>query len=291
MNIKIEKAKDVQELAIFITEMNQGKEAHIGYCGREYEWNLAALEEDFRADDGSLHFFTAEGNSGEILAALGIDFDESIAEVWGPFNKTNESDLENQLWEQLVTEYPDVTTYTFFINEENLKQQSFMERVQAENRGKHLQLKVKKSDFTNEETIKSVSFEGKDTSAFVKLHDEAFPGTYYDAKTIISRLRNGNFLKVLKNAAGELQGYAYVELDEELNEASLEYISISPNFRGQGIGTVLLKEILTEIFSYPGFTEVNLVVEGINEAANRLYFSAGFTIEDTLISYRFTRKA
>lgn len=291
MNIKIEKAKNIQELATFITEMNQGKAAHIGYCGREYEWNLNALGEDFRAEDGSLRFLIAKSESDEILAAVGIDYYEATAEVWGPFNKIDEPDMENKLWEQLVKEYPDVTTYLFFINEGNLKQQSFMKKIQAKSGGKHLQLKVRKADFKTEQTIKSTFFEEEDTEAFIKLHDEAFPEAYYDAKTIISRLGKGNFLKVLKNVDGALQGYAYVELDQELNEASLEFISISPDFRGQGIGTVLLKEILTGIFSYPGLTEVNLVVEGINEAANRLYFSAGFAIEDTLISYRFTRKA
>ena len=162
-----------------------------------------------------------------------------------------------------------------------------MESIQAENCGKHFQLRVKKEDFEIEQAIKSVLFEEKDTPAFKRLHDKAFPGAYYNAATIISRLGNGNFLKVLKNADEELQGYAYVELDEELNEASLEFISISPDFRGQGIGTILLKEILTEIFSNPGFTEVDLVVEGINASANRLYYNAGFQLQDTLISYRF----
>lgn len=287
MSIKIEKAKDIQELATFITEMNQGKENHIAYCGREYEWNLAALEEDFRADDGSLHFLIAKDASGDIFAALGVDFDESTAEVWGPFNKTDNPKIENQLWEQLVAKYPEITSYIFFINEENAKQRSFMESIQAENCGKHFQLRVKKEDFEIEQAIKSVLFEEKDTPAFKRLHDKAFPGAYYNAATIISRLGNGNFLKVLKNADEELQGYAYVELDEELNEASLEFISISPDFRGQGIGTILLKEILTEIFSNPGFTEVDLVVEGINASANRLYYNAGFQLQDTLISYRF----
>ncbi|MHA6252915.1 GNAT family N-acetyltransferase [Oceanobacillus sp. CAU 1775] len=289
MRLFIEKANDIHELASFITDANQDKQTHIGYCGRELDWNLAALQEDFMQEDGSLHFYIAKDQAGNLLAAIGLDIDESEAEVWGPFNKTENTEIQLQLWNQLLKEYPKINTFDFFINEENIQQRQFMSKIKAKEHDKHLQLKVRKADISVNQPLRSVPFEAVDEAAFTKLHNEAFPDTYYDAATIISRLGEGNILKVLKNETGEMQGYAYFELDRELEDASLEYISISSDFRGQGLGTLLLREVLYDIFSYPEFTEIQLTVDAPNESANRLYFNAGFQLQDTLVHYCFKR--
>lgn len=287
MNIIIEKARDAHALALFLTEVNQNKQTHIGYCGREYEWNLKALREDFQAADGWLHFYIAKDYTGKIVAALGADIEETTAEVWGPFSETDTVETQEKLWKQFIKDYSAIQDYYFLLNEENLQQRHFMKKIRAEESGRHLQLNIKRADFKNVRDLQSVSFTPEDEAAFTKLHTETFPNTYYNAKTIISRLSNGNILKLLKDDAENLQGYAYFELDYELEEASLEYLSISPRYRGQGIGTVLLREVLTEIFSHPMFTEVQLTVEAANTAANHLYFQAGFKTGDTLISYRW----
>lgn len=290
MNIIIEKARDIHALALFITEMNNEKHSHIGFCGREYEWNLKALQEDFLGGDGSLHFYIAKNNSEKIVAALGADLDETTAEVWGPFNQTDSLGIQEQLWERFVKEYPIVQSFYFFINQENVMQKNFMEKLHAKERGKHLHLEIKRQNFTQVQKLKSVSFDVKDEASFTTLHTEAFPNTYYDAKTIINRIDNGNVLKVLKDENDILQGYAYFELDKDLHEASLEYISISSHYRGQGLGSLLLREVLTEVFSYHGFSEIQLTVEDTNTTANNLYFKTGFEKNDTLISYLFEKE-
>ena len=92
-------------------------------------------------------------------------------------------------------------------------------------------------------------------------------------------------LKVLKTESNELQGYAYFEVDTEMAEASLEYISISKKAQNQGLGTILLKEVLTEMFSHPQINEIKLCVDNTNSPANHVYIKAGFKPKDILVSY------
>jgi ribosomal protein S18 acetylase RimI-like enzyme len=67
-----------------------------------------------------------------------------------------------------------------------------------------------------------------------------------------------------------------------MEEPSLEYITISPKAQNQGLGTMLLKEILTEMFSY---SQIKLCVDNTNSQANHVYMKAGFEQKDILISY------
>lgn len=281
----IEKAKNLEELSRFLSEMNKQKRSHIGYCGEKVEGIYETLKEDFVSDDGDIKFFVARNNTGKIVAAIGLDIDDSSAEVWGPFNQNSSVEPQHQLWEQLVTDNPTVQTFSFFINEENIEQQAFMNVLKAKKTGEHLILNLLEQDFNRVSEIKSTLFTHSDFQPFEKLHNETFPGTYYDAKTITERLSDEKMLKVLKTESNELQGYAYFEVDTEMAEASLEYIAISKKAQNQGLGTKLLKEVLTEMFSYPQISEIKLCVDNTNSPANHIYIKAGFKPKDILVSY------
>ncbi|QDQ02830.1 GNAT family N-acetyltransferase [Lysinibacillus fusiformis] len=285
MNEIIEKAKDLEELSRFLSKLNKQKKSHIGYCGEKIEDIYQTLKEDFVCDDGYITFLVARSSLGEIVAAIGVDIDETSAEVWGPFNQTFSDKLQHQLWEQLRNENPSVETFYFFINKENTGQQLFMNELKAQKSGEHLILEIKEQNFERVRKIKSTSFIQHDFQAFEKLHNIVFPHTYYDAKTITERLSNECILKVLKTEANELQGYAYFEIDTEMAEASLEFIAISPNAQNQGLGTMLLKEVLTEMFSDSQIKEIKLCVDNSNSQANHVYMKAGFQPKNILISY------
>lgn len=285
MNETIEKVKDLEELSRFLSEINKQKKSHIGYCGEKVEEIYKTLKEDFVSNDGDIKFFVARSNIGEIIAAIGVDIDESSAEVWGPFNQISSVKLQYQLWEQLVNENPTVKEFNFFINKENIEQQAFMNELKAKKTGEHLILEIKEQNLNRVSELRSTTFIQSDFQAFEKLHNETFPSTYYDAKTIAERLSNENILRVLKTESNELQGYAYFEVDTEMAEATLEYIGISKEAQNQGLGTMLLREVLTEMFSYPQINEIVLSVNNTNNQANHVYIKAGFKPKDILISY------
>jgi len=289
MNEKIEKVKDLEELSRFLSELNKQKKSHIGYCGENVEEIYQTLKEDFVSDDGDISFLIARSSIGKIVAAIGFDIDETSAEVWGPFNQTSSVKLPHQLWDQLVNENPTVQAFYFFINKENTRQQPFMNELKTKKTGEHLILEIKEQNFDRVKKKKSTSFKQSDFQAFEELHNQAFPHTYYDAKTITERLSNECILKVIITEANNLQGYAYFEIDNEMAEASLEYIAISPKAQNQGLGTMLLKEILTEMFSYSQIKEIKLCVDNTNSKANHVYMKAGFEPKDILISYHLNQ--
>jgi len=285
MQVTLEKAEDLKELSLFLSKINKHKKSHIGFCGEKPEEIFQTLKEDSIDDDGDANFFIARNNMREIVAAIGLDIDEATAEVWGPFNQTSSAKLQFELWKQLLNANPTVQTCDFFINQENTQQQMFMNEIKAEKKGEHLNLEIKDRDFDRVREIKSTPFVQSDFQAFKKLHNTTFPGTYYDAKTIKDRLNSDNVLRVLKTESNELQGYAYFEIDIEMEEASLEYIGISNQFQNKGLGTMMLKEALSEMFSYPQINEITLTVDNTNTQANHIYIKVGFKPKDILISY------
>ncbi|MFS0904666.1 hypothetical protein AB3N02_16565 [Priestia aryabhattai] len=122
MEAIIEKATNLGELSRFLSEINRKKTSHIGYCGKKEEKIYQTLKADFISDNGDIKFLIARDRTGEILAAIGFDIEKTVAEVWGPFNKTSSIYLQSQLWKQLVNEDPLIQEFHFFINEENMQQ-------------------------------------------------------------------------------------------------------------------------------------------------------------------------
>lgn len=285
MDLAIETGKDLEELSQFLSKVNKCKKSHIGYCGENVKEIYKTLKEDFVSDDGEIKFLVARSNIGEIIAAIGLDIDGTSAEVWGPFNQLSSTKLQHLLWKQLVNENPTVKSFYFFINKQNLDQQAFMEELKSKKTGEHLILEIKEQDYKRSNHLKSTLFVQSDFEAFCRLHNDTFPNTYYDAKEISERLNNERVLRVLKTETNELQGYAYFEVDIEMGEATLEYIAISNDAQNQGLGTMLLREALTEMFSYPNIEEIKLSVINNNSQANHVYIKAGFILKDILIGY------
>lgn len=289
MKKTIVRATEFQELAHFLAEMNQHKHSHIGFCGENPLEIEQTLEEDFIDGNGNAAFFAVRKEKGELTAAIGLDIDEDSAEVWGPFNQSTSKEEQQGLWEACIQAYPEVRKFFFFINEENRHQQHFVQQLGAWKTGEHLTLLMSKDRLQPVKERVSTRFAPEDEKAFRELHDTAFPHTYFDAEEIISRLSDEHILQVMKTEADGLIGYAYFEVDPEMKEASLEYIAISPAARNRGLGTILLKEVLAEMFDFSGIENIQLCVDNVNDQANHVYMKAGFERKDALYSYVLER--
>ncbi|QCR31288.1 N-acetyltransferase [Lysinibacillus sp. SGAir0095] len=290
MTVVIERAKDFRELAHFLTELNNQKAFHIGYCGHKVEEIYETLKADF-VREGQSTVLVAKNSKEKIEAAIGLDIDEESAEVWGPYNRNTSINIQSLVWESLLQEYPTIETFYFFLNKENLKQQEFMKTIHATKTGEYLILEIKKHTFQVVNELKSTPYIQSDFDAFAMMHGQAFPNTYYNAETIVSRLNEACILKILKSESNEILGYAYYEVDSLIEEATLHYFAISPMTQNQGYGTTLLKEVITEIFSFSEISEVKLCVDHTNAQANHVYFKVGFEEKDVLYSYRLNRNA
>lgn len=80
MSILIERANDLEFLSAFLADINNQKSNHIGFCGTDQADILRVLKEDFIDEKERLPFI-AKTNTGEIIAACGIDIENGEAEV------------------------------------------------------------------------------------------------------------------------------------------------------------------------------------------------------------------
>jgi len=272
------------QAAAFIAELNNVKTSHIGYCGTSYNDILDTLQEDFV--NQSTTSIYAQLINDEIISLIALDIDDDAAEVWGPFTKQqNESDLF-ALWQYTKDHHPTITHYHFFINELNTQQIKFMDVLGAQKSGEHCYLKVVKETFDPVSIELSTPYASNYEQQFIELHNEAFTKTYYNAETILRKINEDdlNCLKlVISN--GEVLGYAYYQLDIEQQTAHIEYIAIKPSEKGKGLGTTLLKEVCTHIFSYPEVQDISLTVDNTNKSAINIYLKAGFTQVNVLWAY------
>ncbi|ATP40539.1 hypothetical protein CSE16_11030 [Solibacillus sp. R5-41] len=289
MNISLATITETNEIAKFIARLNQQKSTHIGYVGTEFEEIVATLEDDFVLENGHLSFVILKNEDDEIVGAIGLDIDENSAEVWGPFGDSVSEEALTILWQTTLEQFPYVETAHFFVNLENITQQNFIEQLHPKKTGEHLTLTISKENFVPLISQRLVPFQTGDEKDFESLHNEQFPNTYYDAKTIITRINDNNKLLLLKNEQQELQGYAYFEVKPVFGDASLDYIAVSPKHQNQGLGTLMLKEVLQEIFKYDNIIKINLCVSNDNDQANHVYMKAGFKKENILLSYTLER--
>ncbi|SES10783.1 N-acetyltransferase [Psychrobacillus sp. OK032] len=289
MNIIISPPIDIEKLSLFLEEMNKKPESHIGYCGKANDEIAHTLLHEFSDIDISQCFAVAYENK-EIIGALGLDIDmeSKSAEVWGPYIK-NESEylqLADMLWEKVNgLSNIVVNEFSFFVNKENTFAQQFAINKQAVYKGNHQLLKAFRNDLGEVDLEQIVSYDLHYKDSFSSLHEATFPKTYYSSSQILQRLNKHNRLIVMTDNEERIKGYVYVEASPEHKEGAIEYITISPDYRKQGIGTKLIRAALSYLFSYKEIEEISLSVEIENHQAIRLYKSAGFKLEHELVYY------
>ncbi|WP_277584397.1 GNAT family N-acetyltransferase [Psychrobacillus antarcticus] len=289
MSYYISPAKNLNELSSFLERINKENTSHIGYCGEKKKEISNTLSTDF-SDIAIEKSFVVAYDKDNIVGALGFDIDveSRSAEVWGPFVKNGQSffRIANDLWQVLETTIPFILEeYLFYVNEKNTFARKFIENNNGVENGYHLILRADKNSLTDGQDIHIKTYDSTFHKSFSALHSLAFPNTYYSSDQILSRMSEDNRLLII-HYNYEIKGYVYVEANPLHGEGTIEYIAVSPVFRGQGIATKLMKAALHHLFSYEGMAEIKLSVEANNNAAIALYTASGFQVKHKLIAYK-----
>lgn len=290
MDIKFISPKDVKELSIYLEKMNIQNSNHIGFCGEQSEEIQDSLMNDF-SDLKIEDSFVVAYDQLKIVGAMGLDFDlgNGTADIWGPFVTNENLDVAQALWQKILLKTPEeIKTCSYFINVNN----TFAKKVEIQNNahysGADTVLSLTRKTFIPETITTSIKFDQGYYHSFASLHDKAFPKTYFSSHAILNRIDKHNTLFVLEADESKIKGYVYIEANPEHNEGNVEYIAVSEEYRGQGIGKTLLKDALKELFLYPSIEEVTICVSCENAAAINLYKSVGFKEKYTLDSYDVT---
>ncbi len=267
----------IEEIASFIASMNKDATHRVGYCGDEKAELLHTILHDF-SDIGWEGSFVVTYEDNKIIGVLGFDVDEvkKCAEIWGPFIIANDwKEVALYMWKELLKKMPfHIEKFYGFYHVENNNCARLMKDLHAKEQDRHsiliLNNIVGKHIVCNVEEALPQVFE-----QFIALHNHVFPNTYYEGNEIIERLSDTNKLFVsMKN--DKLEGYVYMEVNPEFQEANIEFIATAENSRRKGVGERLLQKAIQYIFSFQGMKEIELCLNTNNDRAMKLYKKVGF---------------
>ncbi len=273
----------LEKVAAFIAMLNGQAQSHIGYCGRQQEEIASSLRNDF-TDVPFEKAFVVAYQDETLVGVLGFDADikHKAAEIWGPFVANNQQEQVPLLFKKMLPLIPEeVEKLCMFPNKENELAANLATEFDFSKHSEQaiLTMKEKKCTMAQDSLLPELSKQLH--REMVRLHDLAFPGTYYNGEQIIHRMNE--YRKVfIYQKEGCLAGYIYVEVEPEFSEASIEFFAVDERFQGKGIGAELLKSAVAWIFSFEGINELQLCVDATNSHAIRLYQKAGFTLANEL---------
>ncbi|MCA1063953.1 GNAT family N-acetyltransferase [Rossellomorea sp. AcN35-11] len=290
--LTIQPPVSLEELARYIEKINNQSQHHIGYCGEKVSEILDSLENDF-SDLGVRKSFLVVLRGEEIVGALGFDVDleDQSAEAWGPFVNEEEDggEVAGELMRRLLAsiDIPLERIY-FFINERNKQARKFLADIEAEEKGGHLILKIKRDRFIGVDTNEVQPFSASFKESFSELHQSAFPDAYYHADDILDFLGDPHKdLLIIKDGNQRIKGYSYIEANPEHGEGDIEFIAVSPLYRKQGIGTRLVKASVQRLFHHDAIADITLCVSKENDQAIHLYQAAGFDLIHGVVSFEW----
>jgi ribosomal protein S18 acetylase RimI-like enzyme len=121
--------------------------------------------------------------------------------------------------------------------------------------------------------------------AFVTLHEQLFPGTYYSGRQLLDMAARGDAVVLGVADADALVGYAAGRIDES-GDGYLDFVGVAESHRRQGHGSTLVRAISLELDARGAIDEVRLTVRSENEAGLALYDALGFAPASSLVGYR-----
>lgn len=277
----------IEEVAAFIAKLNGESSSHIGYCGKQQQ-EISSYIQNELTDVPFEKSFVLAFKEETLIGVIGFDadFEQKSAEIWGPFVEADHQDQAILLFKDMLQLIPsEVERLSMFPNKEN---EIAVTTAISFNFSKHSEQAIlirRRNDFSASQVSKLPLITEQRNGEMIRLHNLAFPDTYYTGEQIINRI-NEHRKVFFYEREDKLAGYIYVEVEPEFSEASIEFFAVDERFRGQSIGTELLKGAVSWIFSFKEIDELRLCVNSTNSQAIHVYQKAGFRLADELYFYQ-----
>ncbi|TYS60816.1 GNAT family N-acetyltransferase [Sutcliffiella horikoshii] len=277
----------LEEVASFIARLNGQSRSHIGYCGKKQQEISSYLQNELTDVPFEKAFVLAYKNETLIgVVGFDADFEQKSAEVWGPFVEANHQDQAIYLFKEMLPLLPsEVERLSMFPNKVNETVVTTATNFNFSKQSEQAILIMRRNDYSASQVSKLPFLTEQRNGEMIRLHNLAFPDTYYTGEEIIKRI-NEHRKVFCYLREDKLAGYIYVEVEPEFSEASIEFFAVDESFRGQSIGKELLKGAVSWIFSFKEIEELQLCVNSTNNHAIRLYQKAGFKLSDELYFFQ-----
>jgi ribosomal protein S18 acetylase RimI-like enzyme len=204
---------------------------------------------------------------------------------WG-WGRDSWSAIADQLWQAAQALLPNgLREHELFYNIHNADGIAFAERHAFPLHGDALIFRFGRASLASLPAAEARELTDEHSAAFQALHAQLFPRTYLSGRQILERINEQHKLFAIVESDA-LLGYAYAEILAEFGEGNLEFIGVSEQARGKGVGGRLMAAALNWMFSFPNMNEIFLTTNLTNTAAIGLYRKVGFQLLHTMRAFR-----
>jgi ribosomal protein S18 acetylase RimI-like enzyme len=290
--------KALDELTRFVGELNRDEAHQIGYLDADPAQIAKMLLEHELPPHES---WVVAREEARIVGALGFEADVEIGRAWiyGPFamgphppsptpgrGGDSWTAIADRLWDAVQPLLPDgLREHELFCNIHNTNCIAFAERHAFPLHGDALIFRFGRESLADLPASEAHELTDEHSAAFQALHEQVFPRTYLSGRQILERRNEHRKLfAIVEDDA--LLGYAYVEIVPEFGEGNLEFIGVSEQARGKGVGRRLMAMALAWMFSFSNMKEIFLTTNSTNTAAIGLYRKVGFQLLHTMRAFR-----
>ncbi|MDD4297970.1 MAG: GNAT family N-acetyltransferase [Ruminiclostridium sp.] len=260
----------------FAYKMNIDREHASTFCAI----SKSAIREDF-SEGISKNCVLACWNNDEIIGILSCFIDEvknnADCTILIDSRKCDYNTIARLLLEKFRIANDANMKYTFFFPTENVECANFLESINANRQvNEYYLILEKKNADNNTSNLNVIELPTNSYNSFIELHDTIFPGVYISGADVIKDIGKIHFIySIIENEI--LIAYSVLRLNRD-RSATAEIIAVKENFRGKGYGRAVLSYLIKTAFTSFTLDKIDLIVDGNNDKAIRLYLDLGFTI-------------
>jgi GNAT superfamily N-acetyltransferase len=268
--------KDIEVISQYAYRINNMLEHSSNFCPK----SLETIEQDLKSSIalnstygcwlenrliGIISCYTDQAKNNtdcSLLIETDVCYDDVAIELFNTVRSQINSDMH----------------YTFFFPKENINCSNFLQKIGAHREVNEYCLLLKHGNENIVPTSLPISELPLEYYAQLeKLHDCIFPGVYISGKDIITDIGNKHFVFSLIDN-NTLIAYSVLRLNGG-KCATAEIVAVREDYRHKGYGRAVLAHLISIAFKKYCMDCINLIVDGDNENAIRLYLDLGFNIE------------
>ncbi len=271
---------NLEEIIEFAFRVNNIEKNAQGYCAKTKE----SIKKDILAsiENNSIYLSVLNNKINGLLVCLKNE-ERKICDSFMLIESDDYDEIAFDLFKNLKDkEY----NYNFFFPIQNENCRNFLEKMDATKEINEYQLLIEKKDFTtynlnfdNISKIKEAENEG-----FTKLFNEIFEDIYISALDILTDHNHETYI-MTKN--DEIVALSVLRKNQGTC-GTAEVIGVKQEYRGMGNGKKILSYLLKEALKT--YEKVDLIVDGDNYNAIKLYTGIGFKLINELCFYKYKVK-
>ena len=267
---------DIEQIVQLIFTCNNIKESSSNYCYKDKNQIYKDVIETIERDE-MIIYKDDQIISGAILwyyNKLQNTCDCSI--FVNPINR-NSLKIMKELIGKLKKHYQFPIKINFFFPVENIQYTELLTSLNAHKNVNEYRLKLAKGSEKNLKLDKTITILDESSNLdFIELFNSVFPDIYINGENVITSIGKDRVVYSL-TINKELIAFSVLKFESE-TLGSAEIIGVKESFRNKGYGRLILSHLIFEAFSKYNLASLNLVVDGDNLNAIKLYTDLGFTM-------------